>query len=384
MATRKSSDTTTLKIALVGDSDVDRRHLLLPYSGDYLSAIDFCFKKCSIDIDGRRRKLQIYDTAGRKRFAAKAPSLLGDTTAFIFVYSVHNRKSFESVKNRWLPQVQDHSTHENNVLVLVGNSRGHMENPQQEAREENEGCRQVAHEEDEAWRQVTREEACELAEQSGIKLFLEVSDKRSGGYYSEDVIEATVRLQLEAAATRARDDHNKQTSRHRTNSSVFGRLFNVLKGNRATITDDSTAAATELPDDASDVSATPHHNSYNITPTAAKTMANLSNDLQQVKTQQRALRTRLDSTVNELTAEQRRVRTRQNEHEQQHVTLTGRLDEHDKLFNDCQQLHGDEMQQLRRTIDDLKDEMRRMASEHTVIELQATIRALPRCVNEGR
>ena len=75
---------------------------------------------------------------------------------------------------------------------------------------------------------------------------------------------------------------------------------------------------------------------------------------------------------------------RLDEHEQQHVTLTGRLDEHDKLFNDCQQLHGDEMQQLRRTIDDLKDEMRRMASEHTVIELQATIRALPRCVNEGR
>ena len=113
-------------------------------------------------------------------------------------------------------------------------------------------------------------------------------------------------------------------------------------------------------------------------------MANLSNDLQQVKTQQRALRTRLDSTVNELTAEQRRARTRHDEHEQQRVTLSGRLDEHDKLFVSCQKLYRSEMQQLRRTIDDLKEEMRRMATEHTVIELQATIRALPRCVHEGK
>ena len=113
-------------------------------------------------------------------------------------------------------------------------------------------------------------------------------------------------------------------------------------------------------------------------------MANLSNDLQQVKTQQRALRTRLDSTVNELTAEQRRARTRHDEHEQQHVTLSGRLDEHDKLFASCQKRYRSEMQQLRRTIDDLKEEMRRMATEHTVIELQATSRALPRCVHEGR
>ena len=130
---------------------------------------------------------------------------------------------------------------------------------------------------------------------------------------------------------------------------------------------------------------------------ATKAVENISKDLQHFKSQQKAMGTRLDTTAKQRRMSERldeqldeheqqhvTLTGRLDEHEQQHVTLTGRLDEHDKLFNDCQQLHGDEMQQLRRTIDDLKEEMRRMASEHTVIELQATVRAPPRCVEEGR
>ncbi|KAJ2997570.1 GTP-binding protein [Globomyces sp. JEL0801] len=74
MATSKSANYDYLiKLLLIGDSGVGKSCLLLRFSDDsftpsFITTIGIDFKIRTIDLDGKRIKLQIWDTAGQERF----------------------------------------------------------------------------------------------------------------------------------------------------------------------------------------------------------------------------------------------------------------------------------------------------------------------------
>lgn len=60
------------KILLIGDAGVGKAQLLLRFADDtyteqYISTIGVDFKIRSVDLEGKRVKLQIWDTAGQER-----------------------------------------------------------------------------------------------------------------------------------------------------------------------------------------------------------------------------------------------------------------------------------------------------------------------------
>mmetsp|Transcript_35696 Transcript_35696/g.93041 ORF Transcript_35696/g.93041 Transcript_35696/m.93041 type:complete len:99 (+) Transcript_35696:134-430(+) len=62
-----------IKLLLIGDSGVGKSCLLLRFSDDsfttsFITTIGIDFKIRTIDLDGKRVKLQIWDTAGQERF----------------------------------------------------------------------------------------------------------------------------------------------------------------------------------------------------------------------------------------------------------------------------------------------------------------------------
>ena len=64
-------------------------------------------------------KLQIWDTAGQERFNAIVSSFYRNVSGIIIVFNLLDNESFEAVKTRWLPQL-------NNIvpatpLIVVGN-----------------------------------------------------------------------------------------------------------------------------------------------------------------------------------------------------------------------------------------------------------------------
>ena len=62
-----------MKLLLIGDSGVGKSCLLLRFSDDqftasFITTIGIDFKVKTVDLEGKRVKLQIWDTAGQERF----------------------------------------------------------------------------------------------------------------------------------------------------------------------------------------------------------------------------------------------------------------------------------------------------------------------------
>uniref|UniRef100_UPI0037E94799 ras-related protein Rab-40B isoform X2 n=1 Tax=Semicossyphus pulcher TaxID=241346 RepID=UPI0037E94799 len=132
-----------LKFLLVGDSDVGKGEILAslqdgatesPYG--YNMGIDY--KTTTILLDGRRVKLQLWDTSGQGRFCTIFRSYSRGAQGVILVYDITNRWSFDGI-DRWIKEIDE---------ILVGN-RLHLAYK----------------------RQVTTEQAQVYAEKLGVTFF---------------------------------------------------------------------------------------------------------------------------------------------------------------------------------------------------------------------
>merc|ERR1740130_1485174 len=71
---------------------------------------------------GHKVKAQIWDTAGQERFArVLLPTYFRKAKGVILVYDITNIKSFESLSERWMTQLNDHSNSDDLAKLLVGN-----------------------------------------------------------------------------------------------------------------------------------------------------------------------------------------------------------------------------------------------------------------------
>ncbi|KAL5007990.1 hypothetical protein ScPMuIL_013571 [Solemya velum] len=112
------------RIVLIGDSGVGKSCLLLRFADNtwtdtFITTIGVDFKIRTVDLDGKRIKLQIWDTAGQDRFKAITSCYYRGANGVIVVYDVTDMDSFYNVKN-WLAEVERYSS-ENVVKLIVGN-----------------------------------------------------------------------------------------------------------------------------------------------------------------------------------------------------------------------------------------------------------------------
>ena len=108
---------------MIGDYGVGKTCLLLRYANDsfsptFITTIGIDFKIKNVEVDGKRIKMQIWDTAGCERFRAITTSYLYNCAqGILLVYDVTDRRSFESIRN-WISQIQQHAdVHVNKILV---------------------------------------------------------------------------------------------------------------------------------------------------------------------------------------------------------------------------------------------------------------------------
>ncbi|KAK9762565.1 GTP-binding protein [Basidiobolus ranarum] len=125
MSTQKSASYDHLiKLLLIGDSGVGKSCLLLRFSDDsftpsFITTIGIDFKIRTIDLDGKRIKLQIWDTAGQERFRTITTAYYRGAMGIVLVFDVTDERSFNNVRN-WIKNVEQHA-HEGVNKIIVGN-----------------------------------------------------------------------------------------------------------------------------------------------------------------------------------------------------------------------------------------------------------------------
>ncbi|KAJ5326422.1 Small GTPase superfamily [Penicillium brevicompactum] len=163
-----------IKLLLIGDSGVGKSCCLLRFSEDsftpsFITTIGIDFKIRTIELDGKRVKLQIWDTAGQERFRTITTAYYRGAMGILLVYDVTDERSFQSKDpstrdrhNRpdhldirtWFSNVEQHAS-EGVHKILIGNKCDWEEK-----------------------RAVSTEQGQQLADELGIP-FLEVSAKNN-------------------------------------------------------------------------------------------------------------------------------------------------------------------------------------------------------------
>ncbi|CDW53038.1 Ras family protein [Trichuris trichiura] len=113
------------KIVLIGDMGVGKTCVVQRFkNGTYIErqgttiGVDFTMK--TLIIDGKRVKLQIWDTGGQERFRTITQSYYRSANGIIICYDVTSEQSFISVR-RWLEDVEKFAA-PNVVKLLIGNA----------------------------------------------------------------------------------------------------------------------------------------------------------------------------------------------------------------------------------------------------------------------
>nr|XP_004661224.1 ras-related protein Rab-19 [Jaculus jaculus] len=147
------------KVILIGDSNVGKTCVVQHFkSGAYKESqqntigVDFTVR--SLEIDGKKVKMQVWDTAGQERFRTITQSYYRSAHAAVIAYDLTRRSTFESVPH-WIHEIEKYGA-ANLLIMLIGNKSDLWEK-----------------------RHVLFEEACTLAEKHGLLAVLETSAKES-------------------------------------------------------------------------------------------------------------------------------------------------------------------------------------------------------------
>ena len=95
------------KVIIAGSSGVGKSSLLLrfvdnTYSTNTLSTIGVDFKFKTIDVKGRKIKMQIWDTAGSENFRSIVSAYYRGADAVVLVYALDDRTGFQEIENYWI------------------------------------------------------------------------------------------------------------------------------------------------------------------------------------------------------------------------------------------------------------------------------------------
>uniref|UniRef100_A0A9L0JGS8 small monomeric GTPase n=1 Tax=Equus asinus TaxID=9793 RepID=A0A9L0JGS8_EQUAS len=93
------------KLLLIGDS----------LSEDATIGIDFKIR--TIELDGKRIKLQIWDTAGQERFRTITTAYYRGAMGIMLVYDITNEKSFDNIRN-WIRNIEEHASADVEKMIL--------------------------------------------------------------------------------------------------------------------------------------------------------------------------------------------------------------------------------------------------------------------------
>ncbi|KAL5257416.1 hypothetical protein ACHWQZ_G012384 [Mnemiopsis leidyi] len=143
------------KFICVGDCTVGKSSVLNFYKNVYFNPVEskptpgLSLVETRVNFHRYRIHMQLWDTSGDPRFSCLTASLYRDSMAFLLMFDLTNRSSFQSVKV-WVDHIRTHAAKAEPVIYLVGNKADLLDK-----------------------RVVTEEEAVEVQKQLDLEKYLE-------------------------------------------------------------------------------------------------------------------------------------------------------------------------------------------------------------------
>ena len=112
------------KVSLIGDSSTGKTSILLRFVDDFFtedtkSTIGVDFKLVSFELEPKvYAKMQIWDTCGSERFKSLTSSFIKTCTAFILVFDLTRRNTFQNI-DHWIKIIKENTSPK--FLILIGN-----------------------------------------------------------------------------------------------------------------------------------------------------------------------------------------------------------------------------------------------------------------------
>jgi len=112
----------SIKCVIVGDDGVGKTCLLITYVSNTFPSenLPVVFDNTSMNItfEGKQVNLGLWDTAGGGDFDRLRPLSYPTTDVFMICFSIADPRSFENVREKWLPEISHHCP--NIPIILVG------------------------------------------------------------------------------------------------------------------------------------------------------------------------------------------------------------------------------------------------------------------------
>lgn len=115
------------KIIIAGSSGVGKSSLLLRFvdnvfSDNLLSTIGVDFKFKTLDIKGKKVKMQIWDTAGSQAFRSIVSAYYRGANAVVLVYAIDDKLSFQQLSEFWIEEVNKYREADCEIMLLANKS----------------------------------------------------------------------------------------------------------------------------------------------------------------------------------------------------------------------------------------------------------------------
>jgi len=116
-----------MKIVLVGQSSVGKSSLMLRFTDDkfnesYVNTIGVDFRFRTLQINDKRIKMQIWDTAGQEKFRTMTSTYYRGADAIIIVYDITDASTYDEINTYWTNELARNDVN-TPFIVMVGNKK---------------------------------------------------------------------------------------------------------------------------------------------------------------------------------------------------------------------------------------------------------------------
>jgi len=186
--------TIDIKVMVVGNTSVGKTCLLLSYTqnafpGEYVPTV-FDNYTANALVDGQPVNLGLWDTAGSPEYDQLRPLSYPGTDVFLICFSVDDRETFKSVRDKWQPEIS--SAQPGTPIILVG-TKMDLRKPGDK-------------------KYVTLEEGLKLADEIGGDKYIECSalTQKGLGEVFENTVRTVLKAKSEPPVEQKSDEENKK------------------------------------------------------------------------------------------------------------------------------------------------------------------------------